>query len=182
MGNSPVARWLRAVSPALIWLLLRHAGKGLPPAVGICLEAALAAAAWWLFRREKGKTGFRLEGKAGLLFLGIGMLWGLAGRLCFGKPAGQENSLAAFFRLCILGPAAEEILYRGLVEGRLRRLLPENGAAAVSALLFAAAHDTPARMACALAAGILFSVAFRKTGSLAVPVLMHMVINMAAFC
>ena len=181
MRNNPLADWLRAVLPALAWLLLRHAGRGLPPAAEFGLEAALAGAAGWLYCREKGTGEFRLKGKAGILYLGLGILFGAACRLCFGKPEGREASVSAFFQLCILGPAAEEIIYRVLVQSRLRRLLPEAGAAAVSALLFAAAHETPVRMACAGAAGLLLALAYRKTGSITVPVLMHIFFNMAAF-
>ena len=181
MGNNPLSGWLHAVSPALAWLLLRYSGKGLPPTAMMILEGSLAALAWWLFCRENGRSGFRLKGKTSFLYIGLGILCGAVGRLCFGQPKSQENSFFTFFQLCIIGPASEEIIYRGLIHARLRNFLPEAGAVAVSSLLFAVAHETPAQMGCALAAGILFSWAFRKTGLIAVPVLMHMFINFFAF-
>lgn len=181
MRNNPLGAWIRAVAPAVIWLLTRQAGRGLPPGAEIGLEATLAAAAGFLLVRENGRSAFRRPGREALPYLGIGILMAAAGRICLGRPADPERTRIAFLQICVIGPAAEEILYRGLAGEGLRRLLPEAGAAIVSSLLFAAAHGTPARMLCAFAAGLLFYRAFRKTGSLWVPLLMHMILNGAAF-
>ena len=55
------------------------------------------------------------------------------------------------------------------------------GAAAVSALFFAAAHGTPVRMAGALAAGLALGLVRLKTGSVTAPLLIHMLLNLTAF-
>ena len=180
MRNNPLAAWLRALAPAFCLLALRRAGRGLPGWGRLWLEAAVLAAAVWLFCRESGKEGFRLSGKGCFLWIGLGALCGGALRLLFGKPAGPEEALG-FLTVCVLGPACEETVYRGLVEDRLKPLLPGALSAAVSALLFAAAHEGPARMACALGAGLLFSLARRRTGSLTAPILMHMTVNLLSF-
>lgn len=181
MRNKPLRDWLLAVAPALAWLALRRAGNGLPMAARIGLEGAAFAAAAWLLLREDGRSVFRLTGRDALLSIGLGLLLGLGGRLCFGKAEGAEATASAFFLLCVLGPAAEEVLYRGLIYGRLRRRMTGMGAAAVSALFFAAAHGTPVRMAGALAAGLALGLVRLKTGSVTAPLLIHMLLNLTAF-
>ena len=181
MRNNALRSWVIAALPALVWLVFRYAGKNLPPAAEICLTGAALAAAAYLLLLEQGKALFRLEWKACLPAAGIGIAMGIASRVCFGKPDGGETSVSAFLLLCVLGPAAEEVLYRGLVYGRCLRFLPGAGAIAVSSLLFAAAHGTPARMAAALAMGVLLGLARRKTGTVTVPGILHMAANLAVF-
>ncbi len=207
VDSNHIRGWARAVAPALIWLLVRWAGKALPPAGEMCLTGAGLAAAAWALHREKGKAVFRLEGnalpqsgkalqpsgkalpqswKALLLYAGIGAaigisVWGLS-RVWPGIADVREISLYSFLMLCLLGPAAEEIIYRGLVYGRCREFLPEAGAVLVSSLLFAAAHGTMARMIAALVMGALLCLARKRTGGIAAPMIMHMTANLAAFC
>jgi membrane protease YdiL (CAAX protease family) len=193
MQKPSVRDWLSAVFPALIWLLLRYAGKNLPPAAQIGLTAGLFVAAiiWYCREKEssssrhcrsrKGIAVFRLSGKDILLWTGVGIACGLLNRLCFGKSADASSGVPAFLLICVLGPITEEIIYRGLVYERCLRFLPETGAILLNSLLFAVAHGSPAQMAVAFIAGLLFSFARKKTGTVTAPVIMHIIINLSVF-
>ena len=173
--------YLTAVLPALVWLLFRYAGKCLSAAVSSCMEWIVPAAAVLWYCRRHGNAAFRLPVREVLLWTGIGIACGILNRTCFGKPGEWTSSVSAFFLLCILGPAAEEIIYRGFVYERCLRFLPAAGALVLNSLLFAAAHKTSAEMAAALVAGILFSLAREKSGSIAAPVIAHVMINAVVF-
>ena len=181
MRKTGIRDWLLAVLPAAALLLFRYAVKNLPPAAELCMACVfLTITALW-YRREKRPAAFRPPAGACLLWTGIGIAFGIMNRICFGKPADMSAGIAAFLMLCILGPAAEEIVCRGLVYEFCRRFLPEAGAVLLNSLLFAAAHGSPVQMAVAFAAGVLFSLARKSTGTVIVPVLMHMMANMAVF-
>ena len=85
----------------------------------------------------------------------------------------------AFLLVCVLGPITEEILDRGLVYEHCLRFLPVAGAILLNSLLFAVAHGSPVQMAVAFAAGLLFSLARKKTGTVTAPVIMHILINLS---
>lgn len=181
MWKTGIRDWLPAVLPAAALLLFRYAVKGLPPAAEVCLSCFLLAASAFWYRRKKRSAAFRLPVGACLLWTGTGIAFGILNRICFGKPADTSAGMAAFLLLCILGPATEEIVYRGLVYEFCLRFLPAAGAVLLNSLLFAAAHGSPEQMAVAFAAGVLFSFARKKTGTVIVPALMHIMANMAVF-
>ena len=130
MQRSRIPDWLAAVLPALAWVLFRYAGKSLPPAAeGILAWIVPATAVLWYCLR-KNVSAFRLSFREFLLWTGAGIAFGILDRLCLGKPAGQNSSVSAFLLLCILSPAAEEVVYRGFVYERGLRFLPAAGALA----------------------------------------------------
>ncbi len=181
MQRSRIPDWLAAVLPALVWLLFRYAGKSLPPAAAdIFAWIVPAAAVLWYCRRKKA-SAFRLSFREFLLWTGAGIACGILDRLCLGKPAGADSSVSAFLLMCILGPAAEEVIYRGFVYERCLRFLPLAGALLLNSLLFAAAHGTPAGMAAALIAGILFTLAREKAGTVTASVILHIMVNTVVF-
>ena len=173
--------WLYAVSPALILLFFRLAVKTLPPAAEISLmSVAFLLSVLW-YRRKKKAPSPRLSVLQALLCAGAGAVCGTLSWLCFGKPADFSSGVPAFLLLCFLGPVTEEIVYRGLVYEQFLRFLPESGAILLNSLLFGAAHGSPVQMVIACVAGILFSLARKKTGSALSSVLMHMVLNTMVF-
>lgn len=181
MQRSRIPDWLAAVLPALAWVLFRYAGKSLPPAAeGILAWIVPAAAVLWYCLR-KNVSAFRLSFREFLLWTGAGIAFGILDRLCLGKPAGQNSSVSAFLLLCILSPAAEEVVYRGFIYERCLLFLPAAGALALNSLLFAAAHGTPAGMAAALVAGIFFTLARRKAGTVTAPIILHIMVNTVVF-
>ena len=181
MQSSRLHDWLAAVLPALAWLLFRYAGNSLSPAAAGILAWGISAAAVLWYCRQRGTSVFRLSFPEFLLWTGVGTACGILDRVCFGKPAGPDPSVFGFLLLCILSPAAEEIIYRGVVYERCLRFLPAAGALVLNSLLFAAAHGTPAGMAVALIAGILFTLAREKAGTIAAPVILHIMVNTVVF-
>lgn len=87
--------------------------------------------------------------------------------------------------VALLGPVAEELLFRGGVQKDLQTRYAEQGPAvaiALSAVLFAIAHMNPAQMPAALILGLVLGFAFWWTGSLAASICIHVFNNsMACF-
>ena len=173
--------WLYAVSPALILLFFRLAVRTLPPAAEISLMSiAFILATFWYLRKKKTPPG-RLSVLQSLLCTGTGAACGVLSWLCFGKPADYSPGIPAFLLLCVLGPATEEIVYRGLVYEQFLRFLPESGAILLNSLLFGVAHGSAVQMVIACITSILFSLARKKTGTVLASVLMHIVLNTMIF-
>lgn len=181
MQRNGIPDWLAAVLPALVWLLFRYAAKSLPPAAADLFAWVIPAAAVLLYCLQRKTSVFRLSFCEILLWTGVGIVCGILDRICFGKPAGPDPSVSSFLLLCILGPVAEEAVYRGFVYERSLRFLPVVGALVLNSLLFAAAHGTPAGMAAAFIAGIIFSLAREKSGTVAAPVICHIMVNTVVF-
>lgn len=78
---------------------------------------------------------------------------------------------------CILGPLCEELLFRGLLAGRLARY-GHKPAAFVSALLFGLYHANLSQFFYAFLLGLLLAYAYFYTGSLTAPLLLHMLFNL----
>ena len=77
---------------------------------------------------------------------------------------------------CILGPVCEELLFRGLLAGRLARY-GQKPAALVSALLFGLYHANLSQFFYAFALGLLLAYAYFYTGTLRAPIALHMLFN-----
>ena len=181
MQRSRIHDWLTAVLPALVWLLFRYAGNRLSPAAADIFAWGISVAAVFWYCRQRGTSVFCLSFPEFLLWVGVGTACGILDRVCFGKPAGPDSSVSGFLLLCILSPAAEEIIYRGFVYERCLHFLPAAGALILNSLLFAAAHRTPAGMAAALLAGILFTFARKKAGTITASIILHMMVNTVVF-
>lgn len=80
----------------------------------------------------------------------------------------------------ILVPLAEEILFRGLVFGKLERYLPIWAAVVVGAVLFALYHGNLVQILFAFPMGIVLNLLYRHYGSLKMPVLFHAASNLGA--
>lgn len=79
--------------------------------------------------------------------------------------------------ICIMAPLTEELLFRGIIQGEFRRVMPEPVAIVLQAVLFAAYHMQPVQSAYALIPGLLLGLAYAWTRSIWVPILMHMTFN-----
>ncbi|MBK7945871.1 MAG: CPBP family intramembrane metalloprotease [Flavobacteriales bacterium] len=79
----------------------------------------------------------------------------------------------------LLGPLFEELLLRGLLFGSLRHIVDEHASIAITAGVFAVMHlqYSPAIMLLILIMGIVLGYARARSGSIWVPVLLHMVNN-----
>lgn len=80
--------------------------------------------------------------------------------------------------IALLGPVAEELCFRGaIVGGMLRRGHRPWVAVLVSSLLFGLVHFNPAQVPFATAMGLVLAVLYLRTGSLLLPILVHVVNN-----
>jgi CAAX protease family protein len=91
----------------------------------------------------------------------------------------QSTAMLAF--LSILAGAAEEILFRGVVQVGLGRVLPDGVALTVTSALFGLAHFlTPTYALLAAVAGIYLGALFLIQGNLLVPIVTHAVYDFVA--
>jgi membrane protease YdiL (CAAX protease family)/Flp pilus assembly protein TadD len=97
------------------------------------------------------------------------------------KPALKANPLTTYLAIVILMPVVEEILFRGLFYCALERRLPTGGTIIVTSLVFAAFHLQMAFFIPLLSVGVLLGWARSKTGSIGLPILVHVLNNGLAF-
>lgn len=92
----------------------------------------------------------------------------------FGDTAGIAAQILAFV---IVVPIAEELLFRGIVCGELMRVLPDWAVILISGAFFAIIHMNVIQTSYVLLAGIILSAVYVWSGSIWLPILMHMVYN-----
>ena len=124
------------------------------------------------------------------VFLGVANLANLAGALInrlTGSPATSEmlpsggpELLMQFLALCVMPAIAEELLFRGAVQGLMR---PCGSAAAIfaPALLFGVLHLDLAQGLTAFACGVFLGWLAERSGSILPGMLLHLVNNALAF-
>ena len=111
-----------------------------------------------------------------------GVVLYLFGKNPFKMLNGSLPEQQLFFLLllrCVIGPVAEEIFFRGILFGFLRR----GGvfiAIFLSSLLFLLAHRQAAGFP-QMVGGILFAVSYEVEGKLMTPITIHVLGNMAIF-
>ncbi len=139
-----------------------RAGRGL--ALGAGVAAAFGAAA------GIAEAGGRL--------LGFGSFLGaVAGAAPSPAPLALLLAVGA-----VVGPAAEELAFRGLLYGGLRRRLSPLPATLAATALFAAAHGAAAPIPWVQAVGgLAFCAAYERSGSLWAPLVVHGAGNLALF-
>ena len=139
-----------------------------------------------------GKLRFSFFLPACCLGLGVSMLGGasswailwLAQLLGFSPVPSQEVALPAewgaalvvVLRLCLLGPIVEELVFRGLIMGSLRRF-GDRLALAASAVLFSLAHQNFTQLPNTLIMGLLLGFFVIRSNCLWTGIVMHMVNN-----
>ena len=90
-------------------------------------------------------------------------------------------SLCAGLDVCVLGPACEELVFRGLVMGRGTGILGRKWGFAAGVLLFAAAHADWRRMLLSIPMGLVLGAVMEKKRALILPAVLHMAANTAVF-
>lgn len=80
----------------------------------------------------------------------------------------------------IIVPVGEEVFFRGLTYGALRRFMNRHAAAVVSALFFAGAHLQPVELLPILILGVVLAYTYEYTGSLIPGMIAHGINNLAA--
>lgn len=80
----------------------------------------------------------------------------------------------------ILAPVAEEVFFRGVLYGWLRRRWSAPWSIVVSAAVFALAHGNPWQMVPIFVAGLVLAYLYERSGSLVPAMVTHMTINSAS--
>jgi len=96
--------------------------------------------------------------------------------LVLAGPAWQDKAVV-IVALCVVVPALEETIFRGVLYGALRRQWSFGPAAVVSAAVFAVAHMQFAGLVGYLAVGLLFAYLYERCGSLVAPWAAHAAFN-----
>lgn len=174
---SPLAALVptRILEIVLLLILLHHEG-GTGRTLGLGRRG---------ISREIGR-GVLWSAGFGLLVLAGFLVIRLAGgnpldRVTEALPGGCSERLLFLFAGVILAPVAEEIFFRGILFGFLRRwgFLT---ALLLSTALFAALHPAGRGVPVTqIVGGLLFAAAYEAEGSLAVPVVIHCLGNGAIF-
>ena len=155
---------------------------------------------YFLFVYRKGRIQlsqvFRPKKLAGMVILSLGfyvavnfymvfMGWALPGLMAEYEALVNESGIAGLTLLStvatlVLAPIGEEIAYRGLTYRYLERTgMPFLAANLLQAALFGLVHMNWVQGGYAFALGFLLGIVYKKSGSLAAPMLMHMFFN---FC
>jgi len=95
---------------------------------------------------------------------------------------GKIGEIILFFLVAgLIGPVAEEVLFRGVIYGFFRRW-GVLAALILSSVIFVLAHSTLSTIPVPqIVGGIIFAIAYEKEGSLIVPITIHSLGNMAIF-
>jgi membrane protease YdiL (CAAX protease family) len=93
--------------------------------------------------------------------------------------SGNDQQLVGIIVIsaCVIAPIAEEILFRGTFYPMLARVLGRGPAAFLSAIFFGLMHDTYTDVPNLAVLALCFTLAYEVTGSLLVPIFMHMSFN-----
>lgn len=138
------------------------------------------------------KRGLLWSGIFGIIaaFVGLAFFLTETNPLNFFRVQIPKNEIALFFIVGgIIGPIAEEMVFRGVIYGYLRNLLVTRFgkygiffAVAFSTILFVNAHSVGSGIAFPqIVGGILFCLAFEVEKSLLVPIVIHSTGNTALF-
>jgi membrane protease YdiL (CAAX protease family) len=175
----------------------------LPPSTGLGLARMLQvlAMAMVLGKLEDGLMTVGVSRSTVVKGLRRGLIWslgfGLAGGLLLGAlwllginvarlfqvpgPCGPDEILAPLAVGVILGPLAEELLFRGILFGYFRKF-GFGPALIISTLLFAVPHMIGSGIPLAqIAGGLLFAAAYEVEKNLVAPVVIHCLGNLAIF-
>ena len=77
-----------------------------------------------------------------------------------------STGLNTFLTMAVLGPLAEELTFRGVIQTRLERAMPPWLALVLQAAIFGLVHGTPIQMVYAFLMGLAFGFLRRCTGSI----------------
>ncbi|HET7463662.1 MAG TPA: CPBP family intramembrane glutamic endopeptidase [Longimicrobium sp.] len=169
--SSPVVKVVVPVAAAaLVLAAARRRGMSWRDDLGMAPPPAAAAAVWivvWL---------------AWMLGTDLAMNWRGPWDFTAWRAAPLANSVLRVLAVGVLGPAAEEILFRGFLLHRLRKPLGVRAAIVVTAALWAAVHVDYALPIILLlfGSGLLLGAARVHTRSVWVPVAMHVIWNLYA--
>jgi len=173
---------VRVVAPAVVFiavqlLLKTIAGHFCADAVGegtiaCALTCALLPGIGCAYGRETGKL--QAERQA-LLWEGgiLSAVLAVGAILYLHRGTDGAETIIKVLGWGVIGPINEEIVYRGFVFQRGRKLWPLWPALLLSAVMFAAGHASVRQFAAAFVAGLLFAAVYERSGRLIIPIMLH---------
>ena len=93
-----------------------------------------------------------------------------------------QNPILLILATVVVGPMAEELIFRGMTYRRARHHLGCGWAMVISSLLFGLYHGNVIQFLYAAGLGFLLAALYEKSRSLLVPTLAHMAVNLWAIC
>ena len=94
---------------------------------------------------------------------------------------GNGSPYLMAFLVGILGPIAEEFLFRGVIYGKLRDVFTVTQAAVISGAIFGIYHKNIVQGIYAALFGILLAYIFEKTRTIWGAIVMHMIFNLSSY-
>lgn len=82
-----------------------------------------------------------------------------------------------FLAIVVMIPIAEELLFRGILQGEIRRVAPAWAAVSLSAIVFALFHILPFQIAYVIIPALVLALVYELTHNILIPIFMHMVYN-----
>jgi membrane protease YdiL (CAAX protease family) len=147
-----------------VWLD-RPAWRQILPALAVTLGLLGTINLWFIFLTWLGQSSQLIERLlhdyhevAGAFSPAVGYFWLVLG-------------------ISILTPVAEELLFRGIIQGELRKAMPEWAAVLIQAVIFAAFHMQPIQISYVLLPGLVLGLVYAWTRSLWLPIFMHVTFN-----
>lgn len=155
---------------------------------------------WFMFaRREKNQSGrqvWKPQRIVGIVGCGIGVQLAISMLLTILLPLFpriQENYMQIMNTLtgndtvlmvicvCILAPISEELIFRGLMAGILRKVLPWQAALVIQAVLFGVYHLNLVQGIYATLLGLILGYTAYRYNSVIPGMLLHMAINSSSY-
>ena len=90
---------------------------------------------------------------------------------------GDGNLAMIILSTCILVPLAEELVFRGIIQGELRRVFPAWATVLIQAVIFSLVHGNLVQISYVILPALVLGLVYEWTRSLYVPIAMHMVFN-----
>lgn len=95
-------------------------------------------------------------------------------------PPTPLNIAVRFAAVALIAPIVEELLFRGLLQRSLEHRLPKWGALLLASLLFGLVHGQLKALPMLVVLGMAMGYVYQKTGSLRIPILLHIINNAMA--
>lgn len=180
-GTAIVVSSLATFVALASWPIIATTWRGNGPRLDLGLTFSWRDVGWGLVG---GFAGLVLIGIAAwLTYLVVGEFNSAAGEVAeeLIQTSGLVTWLTFGLVMIVAAPIAEELAFRGLMfSALLKRGVPPWLVVLITALVFAALHLEPTRLALLFVAGIVLGVVRLRTGSLTAPIVAHMVINAPA--
>lgn len=124
--------------------------------------------------------GFSLNILTSLLFLIVPEKW-LESYTQSSESIASATGVVAFLSITLVGPIAEEMLFRGLIFTRLSRGLGITASVIASAVIFGIAHGNIVWTIYTAVLGVILAVIYIYTRSIICPILVHSSFNLANY-